>query len=110
MFFKEAIIMGNNKIYSIEEIKNKIKENEQFLKDKYHIRNFLLFGSYAKGEQTQDSDIDLLVDFQKVIDMFEMIDLQDYLQNIFGKKVDLGTRNGLKSFIKETILKEAIAL
>ena len=100
----------NKKVYSLEEIKNKIKENEKFLKEKYHVRGFLLFGSYAKGEQTQDSDIDLLVDFQKVIDMFEMIDLQEYLQNLFGKKIDLGTKNGLKSFIKKTILKEAINL
>lgn len=100
----------NKKIYSIEEIKNKIKENEKFLTEKYHVRNFFLFGSYAKGEQTANSDIDLLVDFQKIIDMFEMVDLQDYLQNLFGKKVDLGTKKGLKSFIKNTILKEAIPL
>ena len=102
--------MDNEKIYSIEEIKSKIKENEKFLKEKYHVKGFLLFGSYAKGEQTPSSDIDLLVDFQKIIDMFEMVDLQDYLQNLFGKKIDLGTKNGLKSFIKNAILKEAIAL
>lgn len=102
--------MNNNKIYSIEEIKTKIKENKKYLKDKYNVRGFLLFGSYAKGEQTEQSDIDLLVDFQNVIDMFEMIDLQDYLQNLFGKKIDLGTKNGLKSFIRNSILKETIAL
>ena len=102
--------MYNDKIYSIDEIKNKIKENERFLKEKYHVRGFLLFGSYAKGEQTEQSDIDLLVDFQQIIDMFDMFDLQEYLQNLFGKKVDLGTKKGLKSFIKKSILKEAIAL
>jgi uncharacterized protein len=102
--------MYNDKIYSIEEIKNKIKENEFFLKEKYHVRSFLLFGSYAKGEQTPNSDIDLLVDFHKIIDMFEMIDLQEYLQTLFSKKIDLGTKKGLKSFVKKSILKEAIAL
>jgi len=101
--------MGN-KVYSIEEIRYKIKENEEILKEKYHVRSFLLFGSYAKGEQTEKSDIDLLVDFKKVVDMFEMVDLQDYLQKLFGKKIDLGTKKGLKSFIKKSILKEAIAL
>lgn len=99
-----------DKIYSIDEIKDKIKENQSFLKDKFHVKDFLLFGSYAKGEQTADSDIDLLVNFQKTIDMFEMVDLQEYLQNLFGKKVDLGTKNGLKKFIKQSILKEAISL
>lgn len=102
--------MNNNKIYSIEEIKTKINENKNYLKEKYNVRGFLLFGSYAKGEQTEQSDIDLLVNFQKVIDMFEMIDLQDYLQDLFGKKIDLGTKKGLKSFIRNSILKEAIAL
>ena len=100
----------NNKIYSIEEIKNKIKENEQFLIEKYNVQGFLLFGSYAKGDPTEHSDIDLLVDFRKIIDMFEMIDLQEYLQSLFDKKIDLGTKNGLKSFIKKSILKEAITL
>lgn len=102
--------MDNTKIYSIDEIKSKIKENEKFLKEKYHVRGFLLFGSYAKGEQTAQSDIDLIVDFKNIIDMFELIDLQEYLQNLFGKKVDLGTKKGLKSFVKKSILKEAINL
>ena len=102
--------MNDNKIYSIDEIKTKIKENEAFLKEKYQVDKVFLFGSYAKGEQTAESDIDLLVDFQNVIDMFEMVDLQEYLQNLFSKKIDLGTKNGLKSFIKQSILKEAIAL
>lgn len=100
----------NNKIYSIDEIRNKIKENEAFLKEKFNVEKFMLFGSYAKGESTPDSDIDLLVEFENVIDMFKMIDLQDYLQKIFDKKIDLGTKNGLKNFIKSSILNEAINL
>ena len=93
--------MNEDKIYSIEEIKNKIKENEKFLKEKYSVRNFFLFGSYAKGEQTSKSDIDLLVDFQNIIDMFEMVDLQEYLQNLFGKKVDLGTNWMIEKLIHD---------
>lgn len=102
--------MTTDKVYSIEEIKNKIKEQESFFRQKFHVNNFLLFGSYAKGEQTPESDIDLLVEFQETVDMFEMIDLQEYLQTLFDKKVDLGTPKGLKSFIKNIILKEAITL
>ena len=60
--------------------------------------------------QTPDSDIDLLVNFKKPIDMFAFIDLQEYLSKIFNKKVDIGTPNILKSFIKQQILNEAIAL
>lgn len=97
-------------IYSITDIKKIIKDNEEFLKENFNVSQFLLFGSYAKGQPTQESDIDLLVDFSNIIDMFKMIELQEYLQNLFQKKVDLGTRNGLKSFIKNTILNEAIVL
>ena len=102
--------MNKDKIYSVEEIKNKINKNKTFLEEKYHVRRFFLFGSHARGKQTAKSDIDLLVDFQKVIDMFEMVDLQNYLQKLFGKKIDLGTKNGLKPYIKNNILKETIIL
>lgn len=102
--------MDNQKIYSIEEIKAKLSANEKYLRDKYNVSGFLLFGSYAKGAPSKESDIDLLVDFSSVIDMFDFIDLQDYLQNLFDKKVDLGTKNGLKKFAKNVILNEAISL
>jgi uncharacterized protein len=102
--------MMNDEIYSIEQIKNIIKENESLLKDKYFAERFFLFGSYANGSPTKKSDIDLLVDFSSAVDMFHFMDLQEYLKEIFGKKIDLGTKNGLKSFIKNKILNEAIAL
>lgn len=100
----------NDKIYSINEIKEKINENENYFRNEYNVSKFLLFGSYAKGKQTSQSDIDLLVDFESVIDMFKFLELQEYLQKIFNKKVDLGTKNGLKKFVKQKILSEAIAL
>lgn len=98
------------KIYTIDEIKNLIDEHKNILKEKYCVNSFLLFGSYAKNEQTADSDIDLLVNFNKPIDMFEFMNLEEYLSNIFGKKIDLGTPNSLKPYIKSIILNEAISL
>ncbi len=99
-----------DKIYSIEEIKDILNTNKNYFAEKYSVNNFLLFGSYAKNLQTAESDIDLLVNFSKPVDMFEFIDLQEYLTKIFNKKIDLGTVNGLKSFVKDAILKEALAL
>lgn len=103
---------AEDKIYSIEEIKNILNKNREFLRNKFNAVNFLLFGSYAKGEQTSESDIDFLVEFDasKNVDMFDFIDLQEYLEELFGKNIDLGTPKGLKSFIKSAILKEAISL
>ena len=90
--------MEQNKIYTIDEIKNILQNNKKFFEEKYFVDNFLLFGSYAKNLQTVDSDIDLLVNFKKPVDMFDFIDLQDYISNLFNKIIDLGTPNSLKSF------------
>ena len=102
--------MQNNKIYTVEEIRDILKSNRDYFEEKYFVDNFLLFGSYAKNEQTSDSDIDLLVNFKQPIDFFDFIDLQDYISNLFNKKIDLGTTNSLKDFIKERVLKDAIVL
>ena len=102
--------MKNNKIYTIDEIRNILENNKNYFQEKFFVDKFMLFGSYAKNQQTTDSDIDLLVSFTKPIDMFEFINLQDYLTELFNKKIDLGTSNSLKKFIKDKILKEAIVL
>ncbi len=98
------------KVYSLSEIKEIINSHKSYLSEKFFVDNFLLFGSYAKNLQTPKSDIDLLVNFKQTIDVFDFIDLEEYLSKIFNKKIDLGTPNGLKSFVKNRILNEAIML
>lgn len=100
----------SKKIYTLNDIKNIIKSYEKKLKEEYKVVKFFLFGSYARGEQTPESDIDLLVELQEPIGMFKLLDLEEDLEEIFDKKVDLGTPEGLKPYIKDSILKEAIAL
>ena len=102
--------MQNSKIYTIDEIKSILKEHNEIFENNYSVKNFLLFGSYAKNQQTSDSDIDLLVNFKQPIDFFAFIELQDYIASLFNKKIDLGTIGSLKEFVKDKILKEAIAL
>lgn len=102
--------MKNEKIYTIDEIRQILQNSKDYLEEKYFVDKFLLFGSYAKNLQTSESDIDLLVSFKQPVDMFEFMDLQDYLTKLFNKKIDLGTSNSLKKFIKDKILKEAIVL
>ncbi len=102
--------MMNDKIYTIEEIKQIIHNSMDYFREKFFVDKFLLFGSYAKKHPTASSYIDLLVSFTNPIDMFDFIDLQEYLSALFGKKIDLGTTNSLKTFIKDKILKEAITL
>lgn len=102
--------MNKEKVYTVDEIRKILQNRKDYFEEKYFVEKFLLFGSYAKNQQTSDSDIDLLVSFSKPVDMFDFIDLQDYLAKLFNKKIDLGTLNSLKKFIKDKILKEAIVL
>lgn len=98
----------NYTIYNIDmlnqkEIFNKLNDNWDYLRAEFNVQKIGLFGSYSEDTQTDQSDIDLLVDFSKPIG-WEYLDLKDYLQNLFNKNIDLVTRNALKQRIKKSIL------
>lgn len=88
-----------------KEIKNIILKNKQLL-DKYEVRSISLFGSYVRGEQREESDIDLLVDF-KVSSYDNFINLIFKLEELFNKNVTVVTPKGLSPYIRPQILKEA---
>jgi predicted nucleotidyltransferase len=91
-------------------ILNYLKEHYSEFQDKYNVNSFYLFGSYARDEQTDDSDIDLLVDFDKTPDLLTFIELEELLSNSLQKHVDLIPKRKLKMAIKDQVLKEAIAI
>jgi len=90
-----------------DEVLNTLKHNK-FLIEQYVIKSLYLFGSTARDEARPDSDVDLFVEFNRPIGLFEFIELQQKLESILGCKVDLGTKRSLKSNIKEEVLQEAI--
>lgn len=77
------------------EIKETLKNNKARLVTKYGLSDIAIFGSYGRGQQTANSDIDILVDFERPIGI-EFIDLADELEKLLGTKVDLVSRNGIK--------------
>jgi len=78
-----------------KEIIKILKEHRAILK-KYDVKKIGLFGSYVKGEQKEDSDMDFIVEFEKPsFDNF--MNLIFYLENLFGKKVDILTPDGVRS-------------
>jgi len=93
---------------NIETIKELIRHNKKLLKEQYRIKRLGIFGSYARGEFRQDSDIDILVEFSEPPDFFEFIRLEEFLRELLRVKVDLVTRKALKPFIKNNILRETI--
>ncbi len=100
--------MSDN-VYSLSEIKKLIYEYKEELEREYNAVNFFVFGSYAKGEQMPDSDIDILVELKSPLGL-KFFGLEKFLEKILGKKVDLGTPDSIKPAIKNKILSEAVKL
>lgn len=72
--------------------------------------NVRLFGSVVRGEATDKSDVDFLVDMQSGRSLLDVAGLMIDLEKLLGRKVDVVTSNGLKKSLKEDVLKEARAL
>lgn len=70
------------------------------------VRRASVFGSYVRGEQREDSDIDILVDVPRGTGLFAFIGLQHELENVLGKKVDLGTYKSVHPYLRDAIFKE----
>lgn len=80
---------------SLTDIQDTLKNNKQRLTDKYGLSLLAIFGSYGRGQQNENSDIDILVDFQKPIGV-EFIDLANELERLLKIKVDLVSKNGIR--------------
>jgi predicted nucleotidyltransferase len=87
-------------------ILNYLKNHKTELSDNYNISKIALFGSYAKDTQTKDSDIDILVEMPSSFKNF--FKLKSHLESQFNKKVDLGTFDNVRSFIRHKIEKDLI--
>jgi predicted nucleotidyltransferase len=72
------------------------------------VRSLSLFGSVARDEARPDSDVDLLVEFDRQGGLFQLLRVQYYLEDILGCSVDLGTLNSLKEHSREPVLKDII--
>ena len=90
---------------SNNDILNKLIDLKPILKREYSVKEIGLFGSFSDNSFTDDSDIDLLVEFERPIG-WKYFSLEIYLENIFGRKIDLVTKNALKEQIKDRILKQ----
>jgi hypothetical protein len=92
------------------EVLQMLAQQKSSLLETYQITRLGIFGSYARGEQTDNSDIDILVEYENAPSLWQLIELRDYLSESFAIKVDVVTRNGLKARIRERVLAEVIYL
>ena len=86
-------------------IKNKLRNNSTLL-SRYRTKNIGLFGSFARGTNTNNSDVDILIEFTDTPDLFDFVHLNTELSNLLDRKVDLVTTGALRPGMKDSILSE----
>lgn len=93
---------------TFEEITEIIRRHKEDFREKFGVKEIGIFGSYVKGEQDADSDVDILVDFFKSTTLFKFAELENLLSDTLGKKVDLVMKKALKPRIGKHILDEVV--
>ncbi|MBS9522948.1 nucleotidyltransferase family protein [Litoribacter alkaliphilus] len=91
----------------LKDIEKILKQSKQGLSQRYPIKSIAIFGSYARNEQSPDSDLDLLVEINGKIGS-KFIDLADEIEQLIGMKVDLVSKNGIKEKYLKAIKDELI--
>ena len=87
-------------------LKSQINEIVQ----RHNAEKVYVFGSCARKEETPESDIDLLVELKQGATLFDLMDIQDDLQTLLNCKVDVVSKRGLHPYIKDDVIREAVAL
>jgi len=87
------------------DIEKQLSDLKPTLKKRSNVENIGLFGSYAEGKPSDDSDIDILVDLSEPLG-WKFFDLKEYLEQQLGRPVDLVTRKALKEQLKDKILSQ----
>ena len=93
---------------TVGEIKEIIKSHKSELQGKYRVKEIGIFGSYVRKEQTEMSDVDILVEFERPIGLLEFVGLKNHLSDLFGMNVDLVMRRALKPRIGQRILSDVV--
>lgn len=85
-----------------------ILERKDKIKEKFKAEIVGIFGSYARGEEKEESDIDVLVRFGEGATLFDLVGLGYYLEDLFGVPVDVVSERALHPLMKDDVLKELV--
>ena len=96
------------KMSTLQELKAKLEAIKPILKEHYKVETIGIFGSYSRGEQTEKSDLDIVVTFSGPIGLYRFIGLQDFIKKKLGVKVDLVQKGALLPMIKDQVLRETV--
>lgn len=90
-------------MHRYEEFREELASIKPSLRAEYNVRELGLFGSYVRNEQSEGSDLDVVVEFDEPISLFELVRLENELSERLGVPVDLVTKNSLKPGIESRI-------
>jgi predicted nucleotidyltransferase len=86
-----------------------LKRHESTIKEKFHVRKIGVFGSFARGEEKEGSDIDVLIELEDRYETFDnFMDLKFFLEDLFKREVDLVTVEALRPQLKDDIMREVV--
>lgn len=92
----------------LEKIKKALKQNKRDLQKEFKVKELGIFGSYVRGEQKKNSDVDILVDFSQTPGLLDYMKVENRLSDILHKKVDLVMKGALRPGIGKNIMREVI--
>jgi len=95
---------------TLDEIKKTLRDNREAIGREYKAEIVGIFGSCVRGEQKEESDVDVLVRFRKGATLFDFVGLADFLEQKLGMKVDIVSERAIRPELKERILKEVVAV
>jgi len=94
---------------TLEKVVSAIKRNEEVIKKKFKVREIGIFGSIVRGEETEKSDIDIIVEFESDGKNFDnYMELKFFLEELLGVSVDLVSKSAIKERLKAKILEEVV--
>ena len=96
-----------NKIIEREHVLRILHQNQAEIYS-FGVKSLALFGSVARGEARPDSDVDLLVEFDRPVGLFGLVALQLRLEELLGCPVDIGTWDSLKAPVRSHVMKECV--
>lgn len=110
MLSEVCYLKGTENVKEIEKIKLSLKKCKVSVQKKYSVKSIGVFGSYVRNEQKKQSDLDILVEFNKTPGLIKFMELENELSSYLNKKVDLVMKSALKPVIGKNILGEVIYL
>lgn len=93
---------------TLKNIEHNLKKIKQELENRYKIKEIGIFGSFVRGEQKENSDVDVIVEFYETPSLLKFIEIENYLTEILSVKVDLVRRKAIRAELKDTIMQEVI--